>query len=402
MATMEPRPAQAQPAQQAASRKETSSELAASLARHTSPQRPGAFLQPRVARHKPAAASRSVSKTRSPKTGPARADSSPVELSSAQASAQGTITVRRSTLNPGREPIVIDRARAVQIGHSNAMFTEYRFEMVRPEVDLAGLLAGNPRVREALGKLTVNPSSWSAGRAMQRALAGGPLWTGGVIRQTARAGTGVRRVPVHGAAGNPVVASGVQGVQAGDHNTMHNRFGYTVDEAKLDPAAALHGNPKLARILATAIAHPGAQAPQRAFTRALQRAHGDAGAAVEQARTRFGGFPVTGDAIQLGTRNTREDVARVIAGQFTVTGWDSAIPYYLERATPALDHALRDPQPFDPAAAGLLGIPRIMPDGTLRLPAGSRGTPPAPHPVVSMKSGTAYVWLVRRDHSNSR
>jgi hypothetical protein len=351
-----------------------------------------AFLLPRAqdpaARREPAAMRGSGSPASSPRTS-SQARRRPVELSSAQPSAQGTIIVRRATLHPDRETVVIDHARAVQVGDGNDMFTEYRFDMVRPEVDLAGLLDGNPRVRQALGRLVADPSSWSAGRAMQRALAGGSLWTGGVIQRAARAGPGVRRVPARGATGSPVVVTGSQAVQAGDHGTLRNLFGYTVREAKLDPAGALHGNPKLVRMLATAIAHPGAAAPRRAFTRALQRAHGDTAAMVEQARIHFDGFPVTGDAIQLGSRNRRADVARVVAGQFAVTGWESATPYAVECATPALDHALRDRQPFGSLAAAPPGLPRIAADGTLRLPA---GPPSASRPVVTMRSATAHVW----------
>ena len=247
---------------------------------------------------------------------------------SAGAAAGGTVTVKRTTVDPGKDPVVISGARGVQIGDGNRMLNEHRFQVDKPTVSLSGLLDGNARAQKAFGRVVENPSR-PAIDAFQKALKDGPVWTGGVVKADKLNAPGVRRIPIENGPGGPVVVDRSAAIQLGDGGTMRNQFEHRVAKPEFSAEAALRRDPDLVRSLATAVCNPEVKAVWRALGQQFDRTFGRFPGDVAELRGTYRGmFPagVTGDGIQLGTGNIRIDTVQVEAHNFTVTGWEPPDP----------------------------------------------------------------------------
>ena len=243
-------------------------------------------------------------------------------VSAGYAGAEGTLVVKQAAVYPGKEPVVISDAQAVQVGDDNRMRNEHSFKVASPTVSLAGLAEGNRQAQRAFERVVQHPSR-PAVKAFQRALEDRPVLTGGMVKAGKLDGPGVRRVPVESTSRYPVVVHRSAAVQIGDGGTMRNKFEYRVVKPELSAEAALRRDPDSVRALAAAARNPRAKSSWQALARQLEQACSRLSGPVKGLRGTYQDmFPdgASGHGVQCGIGNKRIDTVDIQARRLTVTG----------------------------------------------------------------------------------
>jgi len=188
-----------------------------------------------------------------------------IRLGIANPAKPGFVTVHKIKLDPKVRPVVIDRARAVQIGRHQRQFSNYRYQMVEPTASLDRLLHGRPGVQRALAGLVANPDSRSAKSYFRRLLPARSPLAWGRTRIMETSGPTITRIAAHVDGQGRFEVKGSQSVQIGVWDTQRNKFGFRIMRPELSLAHVLHDNPDLTRTLATALSNPDNQAVWRSL-----------------------------------------------------------------------------------------------------------------------------------------
>jgi hypothetical protein len=251
-----------------------------------------------------------------------------ISLDVAGTAKPGLVTVHSIKLGSEVRPVVIDRARAVQIGRHQKQFNDFRFQVPKATASLDRLLGGRPALQRALAGLVAKPDSGNANSSFRRLLPDRSPITYGQARFTGTLGPRITWIAARINPQGGFEVNRSQGVQIGAWDTQRNTFGFHVVKPELSLAHVLRNRPDLSRSLATALRYPGNQAVRRSLEASLAGAYSRLGGLVTQLRGQFhdrGGLFVTdGVALQLGKYNTRVDKVALDVRTVVLTGWGSA------------------------------------------------------------------------------
>ena len=240
----------------------------------------------------------------------------------------GIVDVHKIKLDTKVSPVVIDRARAVQVGRHEHQVNKYRYQMKRPTASIDRLLHGHPARERALAGLVANPRSGLANYSFRRLLPVRSPIACGRARFIETSGPRITRIAARVDGQGPFQVKESQGVQIGVWDTQRNNFGFRVMQPELSLAHVLRDRPDLTRTLATALGDPDNQAVRRSLENKLAGAYTRLGGLVSELRGQFhdnGGLSVTaGYAVQLGQYNSRVDKVTLDVRKVVLTGWGSA------------------------------------------------------------------------------
>jgi hypothetical protein len=246
----------------------------------------------------------------------------------------GIVDVHKIKLDSKVRPVVIARARAVQIGRFERQVNKYRYQMVRPTASLDSLLRGHPVRQRALAGLVANPNSKLANFAFRQLLPTRSSIACGSPRFAETSGPRVTKIAARADGQGLFEVTGSQGVQIGVLGAQHNDFRFRVVRPELSLAHALRNRPDLTQTLATALGNPGNQAVRHSLENRLAGAYARLGGLVNEIRGQFdgGGLSVTDAyAVQIGKYNSRVDKVALDVRKVVLTGWGSAGKLGLEQ-----------------------------------------------------------------------
>lgn len=233
------------------------------------------------------------------------------------------VVVEEIKLDSIPRDVVISRSRGVQIGKHNRQLNDYRYELDKPTASIDDVFEGHPVRQWAFEKLVDNPDSMVVNFFFRTLLPEGPLYSGGRI---GFAETGRQEVRITARLGDQgaILVDKSWGVEVGNWNTQRNRFLYRIEQPEFHLEAALR-DPDVARGLAVAVKYPDRPAAQLSLIRRLQGTSDGSSWSIGDVYTKFSAAiprPVTGDGVQLGYADTRNDKVRIRAGKVILTGWE--------------------------------------------------------------------------------